>query len=85
VHEADYPELKGNEQFEKVMVELEGAVNRLSEARRKYNQAVQSYNISIRTFPKNMIAGMFGFTPMYLYEAPTGTEENTTDFSGLNK
>ena len=32
-----------------------------------------------------MIAGMFGFTPMYLYEAPTGTEENTTDFSGLNK
>lgn len=85
VHEANYPELKGNEQFEKVMVELEGAVNRLSEARRKYNQAVQSYNISIRTFPKNMIAGMFGFTPMYLYEAPTGTEENTTDFSGLNK
>lgn len=85
VHEADYPELKGNEQFEKVMVELEGSVNRLSEARRKYNQAVQSYNISIRTFPKNMIAGMFGFTPMYLYEAPTGTEENTTDFSGLNK
>ena len=85
VHEADYPELKGNEQFEKVMVELEGAVNRLSEARRKYNQAVQNYNIDIRKFPKNMIAGMFGFTPMYLYEAPSDTEENTTDFSGLNK
>jgi hypothetical protein len=32
-----------------------------------------------------MIAGMFGFTQMYLYEAPQGTEENTTDFSGLNK
>lgn len=85
VHEADYPELKGNEQFEKVMIELEGAVNRLSEARRKYNEAVQHYNVEIRTFPRNMIAGMFGFTQMYLYEAPQGTEENTTDFSGLNK
>lgn len=85
VHEADYPELKGNEQFEKVMVELEGAVNRLSEARRKYNEAVQSYNIKIRSFPVNMIAGMFGFTPMYPYDAPEDVEENTTDFRGLNE
>ncbi len=85
VHEADYPELKGNEQFEKVMVELEGAVNRLSEARRKYNEAVQSYNIKIRSFPVNLIAGMFGFSQMYPYEAPSGTEENTTDFRGLNE
>jgi LemA protein len=85
IHEADYPELKGNEQFSRVMVELEGAVNRLSEARRKYNEAVQSYNIDIRSFPRNLLAGMFGFTPMYLYEAPEGTEQNTTDFSGLNE
>ena len=83
-HEADYPELKGNEEFDKVMVRLEGAVNRLAEARRTYNDAVEKYQLEIRSFPKNMIAGMFGFTPMQMYVAPAGTEENTTDFSGLD-
>lgn len=84
VHEAEYPELKGNEHYTKTAVALEGAVNRLSEARRKYNDSVQSYMIKTRSFPAVIIAGLFGFGPMYLYEAPQGTEENTTDFSGLD-
>ena len=82
--EADYPELKGNEEFDKVMVRLEGAVNRLAEARRTYNDAVEKYMLEIRSFHKNIFAGMFGFTPMQMYVAPAGTEENTTDFSGLD-
>ena len=83
IHEADYPELKGNEHYTHVMTELEGSVNRLGEARRKYNEAVKGYMVKTRTFPNVLFAGIFGFGPMYGYEAPAGTEENTTDFSGL--
>ena len=84
VHEAQYPELKGNEHYTKTAVALEGAVNRLEVARRNYNEKVQSYMIKTRSFPTVILAGIFGFGPMYLYEAPMGTEENTTDFSGLD-
>ena len=65
------------------MVQLEGSVNRLAEARRKYNDKAKNYNIIVRSFPNTIFAGMFGFNVMQLYEAPAGTEENTTDFSGL--
>ena len=78
-----YPELQANEHFRTVMVELEGSVNRLSEARRKYNECVKEYNTKVRSFPNTIFAGMFGFNVMYPYEAPKDTEENTTDFSGL--
>jgi len=78
-----YPELQANEHFRTVMVELEGSVNRLSEARRKYNEAVKTYNIKVRSFPNTIFAGMFGFNVMFPYEAPQGTEEDTTDFSGI--
>ena len=84
IHEADYPELQGNEHYTEARIGLEGSVNRLGEARRKYNEAVQSYMIKTRSFPTVILAGIFGFGPMYLYEAPTNTEENTTDFSGLD-
>lgn len=85
IHEADYPELKGNEHFTKVMDQLEGSVNRLGEVRRKYNQAVEEYMKQSRTFPTVVIASLFGFGPMYRYEAPANTEAETTDFSELDE
>ena len=77
----NYPDLQANPHFTHVMDELAGAVNRLGEARRDYNEAAKVYNIKVRSFPNTIFAGMFGFQPMPLYEAPAGTEENTTDFS----
>ena len=56
----NYPDLKANENFRDLQVQLEGTENRINEARNKYNQAVQGYNVEIRSFPKNIFAGIFG-------------------------
>ena len=70
----NYPELKANENFKDLQVQLEGTVNRINEARNKYNQVVQTYNTSIRSFPKNLFAGMFGFDKMNKFEAEAGAQ-----------
>ncbi len=57
----NYPNLKANENFQRLMDELSGAENRIAVERRKYNEAVQRYNTSIELFPNNLIAGMSGF------------------------
>jgi LemA protein len=54
--------------------QLEGTENRISTERRKYNEAVREYNVAIRRFPSNIIAGMFGFEKMELFEAAEGAE-----------
>ncbi|MCR5269619.1 MAG: LemA family protein [Prevotella sp.] len=74
VHEA-YPDLKANENFRELQVQLEGTENRINEARNKYNLAVQQYNITIRRFPNNIFAGMFGFEKMDKFEAAAGAEK----------
>lgn len=56
-----YPELKSNENFLALQSQLEGTENRIAVERRRYNEAVQSYNTFIRLFPKNIIANMSGF------------------------
>ena len=58
----NYPELKANESFSELQAQLEGTENRITEARKRYNTAVQDYNILIRSFPNNLFAGMFGFS-----------------------
>ncbi|MBR1427450.1 MAG: LemA family protein [Prevotella sp.] len=70
----NYPELKANENFKDLQVQLEGTENRINEARNKYNQVVQTYNTSIRSFPKNLFAGMFGFDKMNKFEAEAGAQ-----------
>lgn len=65
----NYPELKANENFRELQVQLEGTENRINEARNKYNDAVQKYNIQTRSFPKNIFAGIFGFEKMEKFEA----------------
>ena len=71
----NYPELKANENFRDLQVQLEGTENRINEARNKFNAAVQNYNVVIRSFPKNILAGVFGFAKMDKFEADAGAEK----------
>jgi LemA protein len=71
----NYPDLKANKNFETLQVQLEGTENRINEERNLYNKAVQQYNIAIRKFPKNILAGMFGFSQMTKFEAEAGAEK----------
>lgn len=70
-----YPDLKANENFKDLQVQLEGTENRINEARNKYNTAVQSYNTLVRSFPKNIVAGIFGFDKMTKFEAEAGAQK----------
>ena len=70
----NYPELKANENFKDLQVQLEGTENRINEARNKYNSAVQTYNTSIRSFPKTLFAGIFGFNKMDKFEADAAAQ-----------
>ena len=70
-----YPDLKANENFRDLQVQLEGTENRINEARNKFNSVVQEYNVVIRSFPKNLLAGLFGFDKMTKFEAEAGAEK----------
>lgn len=70
-----YPDLKANENFRDLQVQLEGTENRINEARNKFNEVVQQYNVVIRSFPKNILAGMFGFSQMTKFEAEAGADK----------
>lgn len=71
----NYPDLKANEQFSELQEQLEGTENRISVARRNFNDAVLAYNSYIRRFPNNIIAGMFGFDKKAYFEAAEGAEQ----------
>lgn len=68
VHEA-YPDLKANQQFQDLQVQLEGTENRISTERTNYTNVVKDYNISLRRFPRNIWAGIFGFDAKPQYKA----------------
>ena len=70
-----YPELKASENFKSLQIQEEGTENRISEARRKYNEAVQSYNVKVRRMPNAIIGGLFGFDTMPKFEAAAGSEK----------
>ena len=70
----NYPDLKANENFRDLQNQLEGTENRINEARNKFNEVVQNYNITIRKFPKSLLAGIFGFSTMSKFEAEAGAE-----------
>ena len=71
----NYPELKANENFQTLQAQLEGTENRISVERRKFNETAKDYNTAIRRFPKNIIAGMFGFEKRPYFEAAEGSEK----------
>ncbi|TWF44094.1 LemA protein [Chitinophaga polysaccharea] len=69
-----YPDLKANANFQNLQVQLEGTENRINVARNDFNQAVNGYNSSVRTFPGNIIAGIAGFKQKGYFEASAGAE-----------
>ena len=69
-----YPDLKANQNFRDLQAQLEGTENRIATERMKFNEAVQTYNTSIRRFPSNIIASMFGFEKKGYFEANSGAE-----------
>ncbi|SOC41276.1 LemA family protein [Salinicoccus kekensis] len=71
----DYPELQASEQFTGLRDELAGAENRIAVARQDYNSTVQAFNRNVRTFPGNMIAGIFGFEEKPYFEADESSQE----------
>lgn len=71
----NYPDLKANENFSELQAQLEGTENRINESRQIYNSAVQTYNVSVRRFPANIVAGMFGFDKKNQFEAEAGAEK----------
>lgn len=71
----NYPNLKANENFSELQAQLEGTENRINESRQIYNSAVQTYNVSVRRFPANIVAGMFGFDKKNQFEAEAEAEK----------
>ena len=71
----NYPDLKANENFQQLQVQLEGTENRINEARNKFNASVQNYNLVIRSFPKNILAGFFNFDKMNKFEADAAAQK----------
>mgnify|MGYP002509512893 CR=1 FL=1 len=70
-----YPDLKANENFKELQAQLEGTENRISVERRNFNEVARSYNTAIRTFPRTIIAGMFGFDKRPYFEAEEGANK----------
>ncbi len=68
----NYPDLKANENFRDLQAQLEGTENRIAVARQLFNETAKSYNKTIRRFPNNILAGMFGFEKKPYFEAEEG-------------
>src|SRR5215217_3209433 len=69
-----YPNLRANDAFRNLQTQLEGTENRIAVARNDFNDAVQSYNVSVRRFPNNIFAGMLGFQPRQGFTADPGSQ-----------
>ena len=73
-----YPDLKANENFLQLQAQLEGPENRITVARKGYNDAATIYNKKVRRFPNNMLAGIFGFSVRPQFKAQEGAESAPT-------
>jgi LemA protein len=71
----NYPQLKANEQFNRLMDELSGTENRIATERMRYNERIQEYNTARRRFPANMTAAVFGFEEYPFFEAPPAAQQ----------
>ena len=71
----NYPDLKANQNFLELQAQLEGTENRITVARKDFNDAAQQFNTSIRRFPKNILAGLFGFEKRAYFEAQEGAAQ----------
>ena len=71
----NYPEPKANQNFLELQAQLEGTENRINVARTNFNNTAKEFNTSIRRFPKNILAGLFGFEKRAYFEAAEGAEQ----------
>ncbi|HIY47618.1 MAG TPA: LemA family protein [Candidatus Alistipes faecigallinarum] len=71
----NYPDLKANQNFLELQAQLEGTENRIAVARKDFNAAAQRYNVAVRRFPSNLIAGLFGFEKKPYFEASEGADK----------
>jgi len=71
----NYPTLKSDATFIRLMDELAGTENRLSVERKRYNDAVQVYNVAVRRFPANLMAGILGFREQPFFEVPAAARQ----------
>jgi LemA protein len=71
----NYPQLKSDQNFLRLQDELAGTENRITQARRRYNEQIQAYNTLRRRFPSNITAGMFGFKEHPYFEAPPAAQQ----------
>ncbi|MCO5286441.1 MAG: LemA family protein [Chitinophagaceae bacterium] len=70
-----YPDLKTTTAFRDFQTQIEGTENRINVARQDYNNSVKQYNLNVKTFPKNIFAGIFGFREKGFYQADQGSEK----------
>lgn len=73
-----YPDLKANENFRDLQVQLEGTENRIQKSRTEYNEAVRDYNLRVRRFPGNIVASIFGFDTKTPFQSEAGSEKAPT-------
>lgn len=77
-----YPDLKANANFQQLQQQLEGIENEVKNARRKFNDEVQTYNLKVRKFPTNVMAGILGYKAKEAFKADPGAEKAPpVDFS----
>ena len=69
-----YPDLKANQNFLELQAQLEGTENRIAVARKDFNEKARAYNVAVRRFPANLVAGMFGFEQKPYFESSEGSE-----------
>ena len=69
-----YPDLKANQNFLELQAQLEGTENRIAVARKDFNDMARTYNVAVRRFPANLVAGMFGFEQKPYFESSEGSE-----------
>ena len=74
----NYPDLKANQNFLELQAQLEGTENRINVARKNFNDTAREFNTAIRRFPKNILAGLFGFEKRAYFEAQAGAETAPT-------
>ena len=74
----NYPVLQSVQTVKDLMTELAGTENRINVARERYNERVQEYNVAVKTFPGNLVAGFGGFEPRDFFEAKDGADTAPT-------
>lgn len=77
-----YPDLKANQNFLELQSQLEGTENRINVERNRYNDLARDYNVFVKKFPANLLAGFLGFDPLTLFQAAEGSDKApTVDFN----